>query len=345
LNSVSAARLSKDPVEKLRLSRVALQNNGAALVHIRTGLKRSIARRSPLDLMLDPANARLRRLADLLDLESDVRAADGDWNGAASSCLDALELGIASTNGGVWSDTFNGIEGPARKKLKELVPRLDAATLQTAANRLQSIEKRRIPLLDLWRNEMQMWRAHFLVEEPLWDEKSLREAAFSSKERARIVKMTRPEFIDHLTRRYEALMRRSSSNYRTFRDTPLRSFDPYTDKYVPAIAPINYLFHYRNQQTQNLLLRHALELEAIHRATSAYPASFATEIDPFDGERPLIYRRTDDTYQLYSIGPDTKDDGGAAISTVETDKETGFQSTTTRLRENSVGDILAPAFK
>jgi hypothetical protein len=36
-------------------------------------------------------------------------------------------------------------------------------------------------------------------------------------------------------------------------------------------------------------------------------------IDPFSG-RPLIYRPDGEGYQLYSIGPDGKDDGGQFVS-------------------------------
>jgi hypothetical protein len=39
----------------------------------------------------------------------------------------------------------------------------------------------------------------------------------------------------------------------------------------------------------------------------------AVPLDPFSG-KPLIYRRTQDSYLLYSIGPDGKDDGGRPAS-------------------------------
>lgn len=345
LPSVSAAALSKDAAEKLRLSRIALQKNQTLLRRVRAGLSRGIARRSPLDLGVDPLNRRLRRLDDLFSLEGEIRTADGNFNGAVSSYLDALELGVASVNGGAWEDTLNGIERPARQKLKELAPKLDAATLQMAAQRLQAIEQRRVPVLDLWRNEKQLTLAYYGGNLPFWNEKSLREDGYSSKERSQILKMTQLELLNHITRRFDALMRGSAANYRTVRDTPLRSFDPYTDKYAPSPVTRSLLSYYLGNQTQSLLLRHAFELEAIHRETGAYPAMFATEIDPFDGEKPLIYRLAGDGYLLYSIGPDTKDDGGTAVSTIVTDAKSGVQTTSKKIFRDSTGDILGPTFQ
>ena len=60
--------------------------------------------------------------------------------------------------------------------------------------------------------------------------------------------------------------------------------------------------------------RTALELFAIRDQTGQFPASLDTiagdfKIDPFSG-RPFVYRLTDDSFALYSVGFDRDDDGG-----------------------------------
>jgi hypothetical protein len=70
-----------------------------------------------------------------------------------------------------------------------------------------------------------------------------------------------------------------------------------------------------------LLLAH-IALRRYRLANHAYPTSLdelvlqyldAVPVDPFSGKN-LIYRRLEEGYQLYSIGPDGKDDGGTPIS-------------------------------
>jgi hypothetical protein len=345
LESTSIATLSRDAAEKPRLLRIALAKNALARHRIRAGLKRGIARPfAPADI---PTSAKMRRLADTLHLESEVALLDENLSVAANSLLDAVELGVATANGGAWSETVSaiGIESIARTQFEQLVPKFDIAMLQAAAKRLKIIEERRVPLLDLWRNEQQVWLSFIREDEALPNEKFLRKEGFTAAQRAQILKLTRGELIYHASKRYETLMRRANWNYREFRDTPLRSFDPYTDKYAPGLTPSFYLFAYRRAQTQNILLRHALELEAFRRQNGVYPATFQTEVDPFDGDKKLIYRFVDEAKPLlYSIGPDTKDDSGTAISTLETNKTTGVKTITKRLLDNSSGDILAPIF-
>lgn len=66
------------------------------------------------------------------------------------------------------------------------------------------------------------------------------------------------------------------------------------------------------------LLRSAIALELFRRESGGYPAGLSelvprhletVPVDPFNC-RPMPYHRTTNSYLLYSIGPDHKDDGG-----------------------------------
>ncbi|MEN3001292.1 MAG: hypothetical protein ABDI19_05540 [Armatimonadota bacterium] len=82
---------------------------------------------------------------------------------------------------------------------------------------------------------------------------------------------------------------------------------------VPTLPGIAQRY-WETRTRRRLMIAHLL-LREYYLREGRYPASLdelnlqELAIDPFSG-RPLIYRRTGDRYQLYSVGSDGKDDGG-----------------------------------
>jgi len=90
--------------EKLKKQRLIVARNAPALQRLREALQKPIEVPLTKNVAEVPAlrvGARVRELARQLDLESDVRFADGDYAGAMDSKLDSIELGIAFQNGPV----------------------------------------------------------------------------------------------------------------------------------------------------------------------------------------------------------------------------------------------------
>jgi hypothetical protein len=102
-------------------------------------------------------------------------------------------------------------------------------------------------------------------------------------------------------------------------------------------------FFYERNVTENRLLHAALELCALKLESGAYPPTFAAPIDPFSDNQPLIYKRDGDKYQLYSVGPDGKDNNAAPIQTTEINRQPARKPVATPERKID-GRHLAPVF-
>ncbi len=105
---------------------------------------------------------------------------------------------------------------------------------------------------------------------------------------------------------------------------------------VTAIILPSYSSIYDNLvavDVKTSITRTALSLLQYHNDNGAYPESLdalipecldAVPIDPFTGE-PLVYRKVDDGFQLYSFGPNQIDDGGYEDPLARTDYDIAWQ--------------------
>ncbi len=106
-----------------------------------------------------------------------------------------------------------------------------------------------------------------------------------------------------------------------------------------------------DSQTQNLLLTTALGLQSYRLAKGRYPGSLIELIpaqlkklpeDPFSDQHVLHYRQIENSYRLYSIGPDGKDDKGYPINSPFDDEGKPLRGIARRyIMDYSKGDILA----
>jgi hypothetical protein len=106
------------------------------------------------------------------------------------------------------------------------------------------------------------------------------------------------------------------------------------------------LSHARNQ-AQGVLLLTTLALRSFQIEHGTYPESLDEMVpiylsrvatDPFARGDTIRYRRQDNSYVLYSIGPDGKDDGGKPIEHLEAPVGSRRQHA---VDAQSTGDIVA----
>lgn len=337
LESVSAARLfGGAATEKQRLRGVALERNARALELARQGLARGVARRVSLSQELSNdiyLNARLRTLTRLFDMEGEFYAAQGQPARALDAYLDAMELSVVTPSGGSWQSFLGaGNQGVERAAIAELVPQLNAGTLRHVALRLRQIERRRPPVIELWRAEKLSALAEIRDYWPELTEKVLRENfGLSSKEAREVKRLTREQLLFQTSERYDEILRRTQWTFARRAREPLPPSNALLEKRYPYKSlEIEQL--YRTFRARNLLLADALELRVIRLETQFYPATFQTAPDPFGDNSSLLYRRTGESYALYSVGPNGIDDGARPV-----DKKQGAQLLAT-------GDIVAPIF-
>ncbi len=114
--------------------------------------------------VLFPYYAKFRSVARLLSLRGQVRAARGDWSGAADSYLDTIRMGEDTPRGSVLIGKLVGIACLAigRKPMWSAVEHLNAAQSRAAASRLASIMDRHFSYADTLQEEKRFGQAALL---------------------------------------------------------------------------------------------------------------------------------------------------------------------------------------
>ena len=125
--------------------------------------------------------------------------------------------------------------------------------------------------------------------------------------------------------------------------------DPILHYLIADFAPIR--LRVADNETQNALLKTALALRAYRLQHAGYPATLKVMVpkylslvpdDPFALSITLRYKRTGNSYLLYSVGPDGKDDGGRSIfDPTQPAPLAGVPDSRRRVRPDSRGDIVA----
>ncbi len=348
------------PAENLRRERLAVARNAPALALLRLALRQPVSVR--LEQRFDdprfPPQGKFREMARQLIQESDVRLADGDTVGALDSCLTAMELGTATTRGGPWSDSTVGgsMEEMGRKRMAPIAAQLSAEQLRTALQRLQLIDARRASYAEMLEAEKQLVIYHIkrdllllaaaeAEKQRLGTHLNPPQKGITNADLQEVLALPDDEVAAQITTLFDALLARAALSYQRAKAVEV---PPAPNKFIrfdtDGFDAPYMRFGYERNILNSREFEAALELRAIKLESGAYPENFAAPLDPFSDNQPLIYRRVGEGYQLYSVGPDGKDDGGAPIQTVYTDDVTGAQKTRYSLSFNSTGDISAPIY-
>ncbi len=350
--------------------------NTSALKKLREGLKYPYL--NPPTLSVDtkyPYYAPFRAMARLLELEAETRAARDDWAGSVDSCLDALALGEDIPHGSALVGALVGASCQAlgRGHVWEAIDHLNADQAMRAAKRLERIQAGHCPYADTLRVEKAVWHRTVaaLVGQPNWRSKVkpfyMKFASFSDGTSSS-GGLTRDD-VDRLF---------SSANVKVLDSwTPqeiVHNADAYYDEAIKLVGepysdqltldrvhdPVNALvlngqilmtarLRFLDNQTQNSLLLVSLALRAYQETLHMYPSDLHDLVpkylarvpaDLFGAGAPLQYKNATSDYTLYSLGPDTVDDGGTPINNPPAPEDTSSRASLL-VRESSKGDIVA----
>ena len=309
--------------------------------------------------------ANVRSLAMILRAEGRLRGAKGDWFGAASSCIDAIKVGVDIVHG---SPEMGMLAGDACQAigshgLWDALPHLTATEARTCASRLIAIEHGREPFVDVMREEEWTGQARLLAE--FAKPKQLSDDTMNGLG----IVNDEPGQVGHATLHMELQQmgkQKVFNAYTRYRDQFVQSaMKPYADK-VPTNRvmpdPITLIADtaFKLDPYQSVRIRDtaaetagdflivALALQAYRREHGGYPTSLTDLVsrgclrtlpdDPFAHSGSLKYQRTIKDYALYSVGPDGIDNHGAAITNPG---ETAVVNRQPRIADDSKGDIVA----
>ena len=353
----SAEKLAPD--ENLRRQRLAVARNAPALAKLREALQAGIA--TPPDIVNDVAGnfvvyASAREMARQLYQQAAVTVADGDALGAAQADLTALRLGVQMSRGSIIQELVGvAISAIARKSFGQHAALLNAAQSREVAAQWQQILAQMPTYAEILRDEEKSQLAFMrqntadlsdpkkrAIAQAELDQGKLDEDDAKLLREALALSPTEIEADFHTV--FDKAVERAATPYAAaIKAEPLRGANAYTNMTADLLNGPGLRFSIERDIIANRLVVAALLLHATKLETGQYPATFDAGIDPFSPTlASLIYKRMGDSYILYSVGPDGKDENGAEIQTVLTDEETGVKSVSDRLMPGSTGDIVAP---
>lgn len=300
-----------------------------------------------------PYYATFRQLARLLALEAQVKAARGDWSGAAQSGLDGIRLGSDIPRGAPFIGALVGIacEAIGREELWKSVEHLDAAQARAAARRLEALIARRVSHADILQEEKWTGQASLvqIFRAPDWKRqmRGLWGGGSTQDWRLRLHTMliSKQKILDNFTRGMDALIANARLPYAAPKTPPPTPGDPLSQILLPVFSHSHWNF--ARNETSNTLLLAALALRAYRLEHGSYPPSLAAlapaylkqvPADPLALKGALRYKRTGDKYLLYSVGPDGRDDGGKPI---QDPRYPGARRQYYMVQPDSRGDMVA----
>ena len=288
-----------------------LDDNRLALTVLREGFKHPYMDVYPRRFdALFPDYSNFRQMARLLSLETEVKAAKGDWNGAMQSSLDAMQMGVEITHGAPMIGRLvgNACEIIGEQGAWKAVGHLDARGTRTALARLQAIRARYLPFAETlqeeaWfmqeslRDEMAKpgWRGNFMALTGSSESKGFAPVMLGWSNRV---------VLKDIAGMMDENIRRSRLPYAQSSRLPeiKAPFDPIAMVMFPLFSGARYQDTYGGE-TQSALLATTLALSAyrlehggrlpdrLEQLTPQYLAQVPA--DPFsaDGNAPLRYRK------------------------------------------------------
>ena len=313
-----------------------------------------------------PHYQKMRSLAYVFALQAEVEARRGNWAGAVSADLDAIQLGAAMPRGGPLIGMMVGdsCQAIGRRHAWDAVDHLSATEARTAARRLETIRAAHVPFADVLQEEEWAHQAGLLemMRRRDWPADMLaindaRQAGASASTQllatrmaARIRLAGKRRIMANYTHYTDQTIANARQPYASRPAAPVIPDDPIDQLLLPIFAGVQVSTV--NADTQNALLLTLLALRAYRLDHGANPPALsalvpqylqAVPTDPFARSGPLCYKRVGAKPLLYSVGPDGKDDGGRAIfdRTIPAPTNADGYERRHAVQENSVGDVVA----
>ncbi len=243
----------------------------------------------------------------------------GDYQGALQANLDTIQLGHDMRCGGVWITQLIGIAIGAigRSNTGDTIERLDAAQCKSAARRMEKM------LTNRWRLDQALTEEKWAMQAGLMEafgQGGWRTEFFGGAlpilERPRIYTISKQQVVDDVGAILDREIANAGLPFAQKGAPPLQLNDPFAEILVGVYdrARIN--------EARGLMGDNTLMLQLVLRAykleNGAYPPNLkslvpsyikAVPADPFGGGEALRYKLSDQTYLLWSIGPNGIDDG------------------------------------
>lgn len=321
-----------------------------------------------------------RDLVKLLEVESQLSAASGDWQDATNCSIEIVAFGTKVPHAGLLLGMQMGsaLNSIGFSSLRETIRHCDARTAANTARRLEEITTERIPLAVVLREDANGTRVALLntLRKPNWRSAidCLVNEQFSvSPSKPPMGKLTRTilsqcefmnasgapqipipifaskrEIMQQCVRYQDDFITEAKKPY------PLRKEIP-----LPRLGVCYYLmsvyapacFRYGTVETHHQILMTQFALRAYFLDHHTYPASLkdltpnylnSIPSDPFAVKGSLQYKRNKTGYILYSIGPDGIDSGGLpSIDGQNPDKQQKALPGEAWTTATSIGDIVA----
>ncbi len=341
-----------------------VSENRAALELLTTGFDmENLYPPSPSYFARLPFRARFYSAFELLALEADVRAHQGDYAGAVRCNMDAIAFGGKIQQRAKLDEWMlgAGCQSSGRRPMWARIDRLTALEARDAVGRFERIRSALPTLAETLQEEKWCGQASLssvmknpallYVPEP---------GAGTTPEPipANLTTLSQLGFLIHSKRRimddYSALLDAHIANAKRPYGAAM-PVSPPKDLLLEFVAPGIMLLEsngfraaFARSEAQSGLLEISLALRAFRAEHGHYPAALgeltpsilpALPPDPFAKSGSFGYGVIGVKYVLYSVGPDRKDDGGRAIDT--SILRHGHPNDRYIVMEDSKGDIVA----
>lgn len=268
--------------------------------------------------------AQLRELARCKVIGANTAKMRGDWNTAAKEGLDIIEMGGDIKRGGPLLGFLVGaaIEAIGENSFRDTPAHLSGLQARHAAKRLEKLMSTRTSLADALREDrwVGLVRLRHIMRTQGWRRPSTWGMKASLLDQLKVQFLSQSQILKSYNSALDEAIKRAEQPYSANTPAPPRA-DNFVNKEVnPSFSRAKFHESRADTQLSLLLLRFALRAYRVEKG--AYPTKLnqlaptylnTIPLDPFGNGTPLGYRKQGDSYLLWSIGPDGKDDKGKPI--------------------------------
>jgi hypothetical protein len=312
-----------------------------------------------------PEYDQYRNLAQLMALASQTEAESGDYNKASQYATDAITMGLKIPKGSGLLGYLVGAscEGMGNASLWKIADKLDTKTLRTTIQKIEKSDDLRISTAETLTVEKHYtaYLFHFVSANAGGFFSQMQGSGNGSEQSGT---GTNPWHILFLPKcpAYEANQRFMDENIALARKPYYRNAvlpevpnDPINQLIVPVFIGVRT--KEAQIKTQSALLRTYLALRLYKLERAIYPEHLEglvkygylakAPVDAYGADRPLGYKNVSDSFTLYSVGPDGKDDNGTPISPnytsigVEPGQKKKIDKPRRYVEEGDTGDMVA----
>jgi len=297
-----------------------------------------------------------REIARLLAVSAYIQAHDDKPATAINYLLDNMELGSDVPRGGGALARLVGVACQAigRAPAWNIIDVLNAKETIAALKRVQKIRENTLPIYQTMEQERNS--LIYILQQSLYPKPGIKP---SIADMSKMSDFQKRRILSRVSNHYDELIEYTKKPYVTMVKAPSElkpTMNPFTFR-ADAIASVyseilepdanKLVLKYTIGESFNALFEATLALHAYKLQYGKYPDNLnqlakycKTPVkDPFVGNDSLRYKKTVNSYLLYSVGPDGVDNGGQPIM------NTNQNQKSLKIEATSKGDIVAGVMK